>query len=364
MISDTNIFLRLNRNSTYDTINLCSYEEQSQFNIDIENYIKFPSILNGDSIGFITNKNQISNISKETPVYINNFIDNSYYSLETIKHLLANIKDKNIKDLLETKQDIENNKKFSKLIPKLLRNKRKKVNNCPNGHNDGENNSCQVSEKSRKKRGRKIKDNKRRVDFEHTKFTNDNISKKAKGKLIKYCLRFLNKILGMYGEKKLLPINYKTFVNETSQSLNLKLMSSTLREIFSTQITPKNKTKNENYNKEIIDNIFNKKEENDYNSNIIKFALNMTFEDFCDIFLCKKNINNLMFDDNQTVETIEGCANELEEMLKEVYQKNKNKNYFLEFIYMLYNLQRYFFIKSPRIKKSKKKEKKEKDKTQ
>ena len=105
---------------------------------------------------------------------------------------------------------------------------------------------------------------------QHNKFSCDNLRRKAKTLIIDYALDFINeKINKIYksnlGEgitiKKLLPINRFTKGDTTIQH-NKEILSKTLGDIFSIEISARYTYYSPNHNKELIKRLLNEKDEN------------------------------------------------------------------------------------------------------
>ena len=172
------------------------------------------------------------------------------------------------------------------------------------------------------KRGRKTNiTNKNEI---HDKMYADNIIKKIKAKLFKYCLHFLNNILNKIDRVKLLKLNYN-IIYKMKKEIEIDLLNMNLKDIFSKEISNKYNIKNygEDYNKRIIDNILN-----NVNDSTILFALNMTLKDWLDIFTFKKTVkdivnkyNNINLE-NINLEIIENSLIGVDKLLLKIYESN------------------------------------------
>ena len=93
----------------------------------------------------------------------------------------------------------------------------------------------------------------------------------------------------------------------------------------------------------------------------IRFAFNMTFRDWLDIFSFKKEVKDLLNeynikDDNNTIcEKIKESLVAVDDLLNNLAEKEENKNYFSNFTFYLYNYELWFFRKKGRKTKPKKK---------
>jgi len=133
---------------------------------------------------------------------------------------------------------------------------------------------------------------------EHTKFSGDNLRRKAKNLIIDYALDFLNEKInqiykGNIGKgikiKKLLPIN-RFSKSDTSIQHNKDILNKTLGDIFSISISARYIYYSPNHNKELIKRLLNEKDEN--KRLYFKNLFNITFLDclkrFCGNDTCEE----------------------------------------------------------------------------
>ena len=220
----------------------------------------------------------------------------------------------------------------------------------------------------KKKRGRKKIDD--HSNSNHNKESQDNIIKKIKSKLFEYLLKFINSLLNIIlknnlknfnhnkckreeKEQLIKKIEYKTIVDDTQRKNNLKFLKMPLKDLFSNNISSKYRTKNKNLNKNIINELLSKEKDNE----IIMLVLNMTFGDWLDIFLYKKELSELkLFNiDNYKIKIISDSFERIDKLLDEIYNLNFGNNYFSSFVYLIYNYERWFFIKQGRKRRNNKK---------
>lgn len=220
----------------------------------------------------------------------------------------------------------------------------------------------------KKKRGRKTIDD--HSNSNHNKESQDNIIKKIKSKLFEYLLKFINSLLNIIlknnlknfnnnknkreeKEQLIKKIEYKTIVDDTQRKNNLKFLQMPLKDLFSNNISSKYSTKNKNLNKNIIKELLTKEKDNE----IIMFVLNMTFGDWLDIFIYKKELSELkLFNiDNYKIKIISDSFERIDKLLEEIYNLNFGNNYFSFFVYLIYNYERWFFIKQGRQRRNNKK---------
>ena len=227
----------------------------------------------------------------------------------------------------------------------------------------------------RTKKGLKPGENKNNDREEHTKYKPDNIIKKIKANIFKYGIDFLNKILDLEGDEKLMRLDYKEFVNEININTDLEYLKMPLWQLFSNKIssryTDDNKKKGEDkinyskcikknvdHNKIILGNIKGKN-----NDSTLNFALDMTFSNFIDLFTGKKKVENLvqeknMEETNINCNKIQKCFEEIkgiENILKNLKTETKyDKIYFQKFLFYLFNYERWFCMRTPRKSKKNK----------
>jgi hypothetical protein len=183
---------------------------------------------------------------------------------------------------------------------------------------------------NRKKRGRQSKNLNSKSD--HTKYSNDNILRKIKVKFFQKLMKYINgKIKSKYNGiiQKLLPLKGEVSQNNTIK-FNIQLLNTKLKDIFSTiEINKKFRLYKENYNKNVIDTI--------YNNNIRELIeiFELTFLEMFNIF---KNTNDTRFNDFEKLNTV----------VKELKLK-ENDNYYAElFQSIAMKFENYYFKKTPR----------------
>lgn len=177
----------------------------------------------------------------------------------------------------------------------------------------------------------------------HTKDDSDNIIKKCKRILISYLITHINNYINKdKNYEPLLGLKY-SYINNLKKDSDLELLQTKLKDIASKEISEKYKTKNKNWNKDIIDKIMNNKIKNE---NLINL-LNMTFTEWIDIFTYKKESKY-----NKEL-------NLLQSALEIINKKNnQNKKYLSKFIFYLYNYKRWFESKKGRSTSEKNESKK------
>ena len=224
------------------------------------------------------------------------------------------------------------------------------------------------TKKEKKKLGRKKKDEPE--NGKHTKHSNDNMIKKIKSNLLHYLIRFINNILNIllndnnnkillyikfmktnkkekeYKIKDLIKkIDYEKTMNKTEKEINLKFLKMPLKDFLSQDISSKYKTLKKNANKRVIDEILL----NENDNQIIKFLLeDLTLGDWIDIFTYKRELKDFITLDEEKNKIIMDNFTRVDKLLKEIYELHNENNYFSLFFSILYNFERWFFIKKGR----------------
>ena len=169
----------------------------------------------------------------------------------------------------------------------------------------------------------------------HNKYDSDNIIKKCKGTFISCMIENINIYINKEKKyEKLLDLEY-SLISSLKKDSDLELLNMKLKDIVSKDISSKYKTKSleKNWNKKIIDEII----QNEKNNEKLMNLLNMTFNEWIDIFTYKiKNDYNKEY-------------NLLQSALIKINKKNKNdKEYLSKLIFYLYNYKRWFESKKGR----------------
>ena len=206
------------------------------------------------------------------------------------------------------------------------------------------------------KRGRKTENT---GGEEHNRFSGDNIITKIKSILVNDCHEFINSMINNNYDKDkkeiILKIDYKKNIVSLKRDYNLELLEKPLKYLFSLDVSDKYSSKKENkdYNEKIIKEIIEQKkhiEIEDYNT--IKFILNISFNDWIDLFTYKKDIFTLAeeyhasdINFGKIQEKFIGAIDLLKDILK-VYKEDQI--YYSLFVLYLFNFQRWFWIKKGR----------------
>ena len=191
------------------------------------------------------------------------------------------------------------------------------------------------------KSGRKKLKNK--SEGKHKKDSPDNIIKKIKALfftcLIEYTEQFLNQYKKNYEEKiKLLKLDYAKYINKLKKKDDLLLLKKPLKDIVSLDTSKRYPKINDIYwNKNIIEKIIDKEKDNKE----INALLNMSFNDWIDIFTYKNDWEyNIVF-------------NKLQNFLVKLTESNDDE-YITKFILLLYNYKKWFENKQSRKPKKNK----------
>ena len=286
---------------------------------------------------------------------INN-IDESGFNCVFLEEIIENFKkNKNLSGIWEK---LVKNKKIEDAEKKLCKIKRKRDNEYENSDENNELRALIKKEneaEEKVKRGRKIEIiNKKRI--EHNKYSEDNIIKKIKSKLLLYPLQFLNNLLESNNNSqktyRLYKLNYK-YIKRLKKEIDLNIFKMSLKDLYSLEITPTYKNISKHHNKNVINDIIKNKELDNYQA--IIFAFNLTFGEWMELFTYKKNIYQIINDYNyeglkNVIEEIETQMVRVEDLLENILEKN-DKHFFSIFTFFLYNYQEWFLIKRERNKK-------------
>ena len=154
----------------------------------------------------------------------------------------------------------------------------------------------EIKIKGNKKRGRNPKES-----GKHNKFSDDNIRKKVKHILINELQEFINKKIseiynndigqGLF-KKKLLPMNQQQIVDSSSSLFNKEFLNKSLKDIFSENISSRNRILPLNLNKQIIEKLLNEKDEE--KKLYFRKLFNLTFTESLRHFTGAQIINKLI----------------------------------------------------------------------
>ena len=145
-------------------------------------------------------------------------------------------------------------------------------------------------------------------------------------------------------------LDYK-YVNRIKKDSELSLLDKSLKEVFSQDISSKYSRLPNDSNEIIIKRIVIDEKDND----IIMFALNLILREWIDVFMYKKELKDIPKINNLSEEKINQLSSlfdRVDNLLLDIYQKDCNKNYLSHFISLMYNYERWFFIKTGRNRSS------------
>ena len=219
----------------------------------------------------------------------------------------------------------------------------------------------------KEKLGRKKKDEPKGF---HAKDGNDNIIKKIKTSILSCLIEFINNLLNTFindhnkillynkfkkkyhNEKLIKELDYDNIVNNVKKEINLEFLKMSLKDFLSQDITSKYKTLPKNTNKMIIGEILKKEKDNE----VIKFILkDLSLGNWIDVFTYKKELKDFGNLNEEKIKKIMDKFIRVDKLLEEIFKINNDNNYFTRFFIILYNYERYFFIKRERQKKLKEK---------
>ena len=138
-------------------------------------------------------------------------------------------------------------------------------------------------------------------------------------------------------------LDYK-FVDKIKKETELNLLKMPLKEIFSNNISPRYSTLPRDSNRRIIERII----KDEKNNEIIMFALNLTFGEWLDVFTYKKELKDIKNFEEKKMKNLIDKFDRIDMLLKEIYQSNYSNNYLSYFICLIYNYERWFYIKNGR----------------
>ena len=187
------------------------------------------------------------------------------------------------------------------------------INNSKSTNDQGDiNQDKNENNKNYKKRGRKTKikhdknENEESEQKIHSKFSNDNLTKKCKNIVLKSALESINKKIeekyknnigfGKFN-KKLQILNQENKVKSTAKDDKL-FLHKTLKEIFSDNISSRLYNYSETHNKAIIESLINDEDEEKriYFNNLF----NITFLEYLNYFMssetCNLNNNSILYE--------------------------------------------------------------------
>ena len=207
-----------------------------------------------DNIGYETKSFDFSLLLKNNNIFDDNNMITSFENEQEKKFFFVYGKQPIIDDSIYNKIfDIKTSKETVSKDTKVAKNTKNSKKKKEGKHS-----------KEAKKRGRNPKES-----GKHNKFSDDNIRRKIKRILINELQEFINnKINDFYDKnigqgffkKKLLPMSQKQ-ISDASSLFNKEFLNKSLKDIFSENISTRNKTLPLNFNKRVIEKLINEQDE-------------------------------------------------------------------------------------------------------
>ena len=224
-----------------------------------------------------------------------------------------------------TKKDLENVSVFKSKV-KQIRNK--KSENNKEEKNLG--NKKKLLGRKKKKDG--IEKGK------HNKYSPDNIIKKIKTIFFKYIIIYINLIKEKHAQNykenfEFKKLSYENYINNLKKDKEILLLNKPLKDFVSLEISSKHGL-NFDFNRQKMEKILEEEKDNQK----LKSILNMTFDEWIDIFTFKKKVDN-DFEFNGLHGCLESISNESDE------------EYYSRFVFYLYNYKNWFKNKKGRNEK-------------
>ena len=263
--------------------------------------------------------------------YNKHTVINGLYKYEDITQILINLNYSNKNNILDN---------FKKDLIEVQVDKEKKlINKKRNKSKNNENDVKQIFKSKNYKMGRKTKND--LSIRKHNKFNSDNIMRKIKVKLLKYLVLYTNHFI-KHNNFKLKYLNY-SITSTLSKKKELELLGMHVKDLLSKNISPKFTSLKADYNKENIQHIIKNEKDNE----VLMFILNLTFREWIDIFILKKNnINYGVLNEKSSKDIIENMP-KIGELMDIILTKEGSK-YLSNFLFWLYNYEIWFSIKRNR----------------
>ncbi len=115
----------------------------------------------------------------------------------------------------------------------------------------------------------------------------------------------------------------------------------TLKELLSKDISPKFTSLSADYNKRRIEQILKERRDN----NILIYIFNMTYREWIDIFTLKKSIKTNKNISEEICQAIEKNMPKIADLLINILIKENDSDFLFNFIFYLYNYEKWFFLK-------------------
>ena len=259
-----------------------------------------------------------------------------FYPFEQIEKILKNSNcSQNILSHFKRDSRIEEGEKNLKLLQK--KRKRRSKRNDSDKKNIFEN-------ITKYNMGRKnLKDKSER---KHDKFSPDNIIKKIKAKMFEFLIIFVNNLIT--NNIKLKDLNY-SIIDRLKKETDLEILGTPIKDLLSNDISPKYSQYAHDFNKKLIDSLLEKEKNNE----ALMFIFDITFRDWVELYTMKKNVKDWQNLTEESCRKIEEHLNNMNELEKVLKDNNNNSDYFSNFIFYLFNYERWFSIRRNRKRNKK-----------
>ena len=247
---------------------------------------------------------------------------------EKIKNILNHQIDKEILDKIINKFDVNYITKKDLENVSLFKSKVRKTRNKKSENNEEEKILGKKLGLGRKKKNGIEKG-------KHNKYSPDNIIKKIKRIFFKYIIIYINLIKEKHALNKkenfqFKNLSYENYINNLKKDKEIQLLNKPLKDFVSLEISSKHGL-NFDFNRQKMEKILEEEKDNQK----LKSILNMTFDEWIDIFTFKEK-----FDDDLEF-------NGLQDVLMDLYDKEDDE-YFSRFIFYLFNYKNWFHYKKAR----------------
>jgi len=247
---------------------------------------------------------------------------------EKIKNILNHQIEKEILDKIINKFDVNYITKKDLENVSLFKSKVRKTRNKKSENNEEEKILGKKLGLGRKKKNGIEKG-------KHNKYSPDNIIKKIKRIFFKYIIIYINLIKEKHAPNKeenfqFKNLSYENYINNLKKDKEIQLLNKPLKDFVSLEISSKHGL-NFDFNRQKMEKILEEEKDNQK----LKSILNMTFDEWIDIFTFKKKVN----DDLE--------FNGLQDVLMDLYDKEDDE-YFSRFIFYLFNYKNWFHYKKAR----------------
>ena len=247
---------------------------------------------------------------------------------EKIKNILNHQIEKEILDKIINKFDVNYITKKDLENVSLFKSKVRKTRNKKSENNEEEKILGKKLGLGRKKKNGIEKG-------KHNKYSPDNIIKKIKRIFFKYIIIYINLIKEKHAPNKeenfqFKNLSYENYINNLKKDKEIQLLNKPLKDFVSLEISSKHGL-NFDFNRQKMEKILEEEKDNQK----LKSILNMTFDEWIDIFTFKEK-----FDDDLEF-------NGLQDVLMDLYDKEDDE-YFSRFIFYLFNYKNWFHYKKAR----------------